>query len=488
MMFSNVYALRCGTSAAVLLGAAAVSLSGPAMADVIISTKATENMSCSDGVCTPTAKVAYLNVTDLQNLLAGSSVEITTGSGALAARTRNIAINAGLSWASAYVLTLDAYDSVIVDRAVADDGSGGLTIVTNDGGSGGALSFGDSGAISFLGTSNILTINGAVYTLANGIGMLASDIADNPSGNYALSVDYNARPDGIYKTPPIPTTFTGNFEGLGHTISHLSINDTVDLNVGLFAETQGGGQLRDIGLVDANVRGAATGGGSCGPTCFAEVGILVGDNVSDTIVASYATGAVKGGGLAAVGGLVGFNGGAISNSYATCTVTGNHHSVTGGLAGISKGSITGSYATGATAVAAQGAAGGLVGSSFAPITDSYATGSVTGDSQTTLGGLLAGNSAGIVDSYSTGAVTGGSDSYVGGFIGQYEEGEITDSYWDTTTSGQSLGAAGRTPAGVTGLTTVQLQSGLPAGFSSAIWGESGSINNGFPYLLALPPS
>jgi hypothetical protein len=32
-----------------------------------------------------------------------------------------------------------------------------------------------------------------------------------------------------------------------------------------------------------------------------------------------------------------------------------------------------------------------------------------------------------------------------------------------------------------------LQSGLPAGFSTTIWVESGSINGGLPYLLANVP-
>ena len=29
--------------------------------------------------------------------------------------------------------------------------------------------------------------------------------------------------------------------------------------------------------------------------------------------------------------------------------------------------------------------------------------------------------------------------------------------------------------------------GLPAGFDPAIWAQSKSINNGFPYLIANPP-
>lgn len=42
-------------------------------------------------------------------------------------------------------------------------------------------------------------------------------------------------------------------------------------------------------------------------------------------------------------------------------------------------------------------------------------------------------------------------------------------------------------SGVAGLTTEQLQSGLPAGFDPSIWGEDAKINHGLPYLLANPP-
>ena len=95
-------------------------------------------------------------------------------------------------------------------------------------------------------------------------------------------------------------------------------------------------------------------------------------------------------------------------------------------------------------------------------------------------------------SYAIGAVSIGRDSVIGGFVGTIESGSgnLTDTYWDTITSGitnpsQGAGNVVDDP-GITGLTTSQLQSGLPAGFSNTIWAESGSINNGLPYLLAIP--
>jgi len=79
---------------------------------------------------------------------------------------------------------------------------------------------------------------------------------------------------------------------------------------------------------------------------------------------------------------------------------------------------------------------------------------------------------------------------VGGFVGNLL-GSTTKDYWDTDTSGitnlaQGAGNVSNAP-GITGLTTAQFQAGLPAGFSSTIWGESSDKNGGFPYLLDLPP-
>ena len=79
-------------SATTLMLAAATA----ARADVTISSDATANMSCSGGVCQPTASDAVLNVTDLETLLAAGSVTVTTtGSGVQA---NNIDLTAKLGW------------------------------------------------------------------------------------------------------------------------------------------------------------------------------------------------------------------------------------------------------------------------------------------------------------------------------------------------------------------------------------------------------
>ncbi len=125
------------------------------------------------------------------------------------------------------------------------------------------------------------------------------------------------------------------------------------------------------------------------------------------------------------------------------------------------------------------------------ITNSYAVGNVS--NATLYGGGLVGESgnrgpgASIGESYATGTVSG---AKVGGFLGYNSDGKgdnLTSDYWDTTTSGLTQGVGRGISTGVTGLTTTQLQSGLPAGFDPSVWAENPSINGGLPYLIANPP-
>ena len=130
---------------------------------------------------------------------------------------------------------------------------------------------------------------------------------------------------------------------------------------------------------------------------------------------------VKGGGN--VGGLVGYNGGSITDSYATGSVTGNN--TVGGLVGGGY-NITSSYA--AVNVSGKFRVGGLVGEGLI-IKSSYATGEVSGEERV---GGLAGEGQEIVASYATGRVSGISE--VGGLAGS--GGSIASSYATGRVSGQ----------------------------------------------------
>src|ERR1700733_10116591 len=75
--------LQCGAACLAIL-AEVMCVAGSADAAVTISTAATSNMSCVSGVCSPTAKDAVLNVSDLTTMLASGNVTVNTATGSLA--------------------------------------------------------------------------------------------------------------------------------------------------------------------------------------------------------------------------------------------------------------------------------------------------------------------------------------------------------------------------------------------------------------------
>jgi len=257
-------------------------------------------------------------------------------------------------------------------------------------------------------------------------------------------------------------SFTGSFDGNGHTITGLYINRPDTYYVGIFGCTGADAEISNLRLLDVNVVGDGY------------VGALVGEN-HGTITGSCAAGSVEGSDY--VGGLVGRNG-----EVATCSIIDCYSAVNvvgaesvGGLAGGNEGTITGSYATGD--VVGEGYIGGLTGGSGTDyrctITDSYATGNVTGTYN--VGGLTGQNfNCDIENSYATGSVTGSNN--VGGLVGINEaDGTVTSSYYDTETTGQTDGGKG-----VPKTTAEMKQQGSFVGWDfSDIWNLAGGT---YPYL------
>jgi len=95
--------------------------------------------------------------------------------------------------------------------------------------------------------------------------------------------------------------FTGTFDGNGFEIKDLYIYRPDTDYVGLFGATGNGGEITDVGLVDANVTGELNVGG------------IVGLNYRGTVNNSYAAGNVSG--ESDIGGLIGYNYGTVSNSH-----------------------------------------------------------------------------------------------------------------------------------------------------------------------------
>ena len=236
--------------------------------------------------------------------------------------------------------------------------------------------------------------------------------------------------------------YTSNFDGNGHTISNLKINSTASRvgggitgtrYVGLFGVLASTGTIEDVGVLDVDVDSALT---SNGNDAY-DVGGLLGRLNGGTVRGSYATGAIDAtassthstrGALIYTGGLVGqiSAGGTVAASWADVAVTATSSSPTNTQGWLDR-------------------AGGLVGRSFTAadsVTASYATGAVTANrGSAQVGGLMGWmNGGSITASYATGAVTAtgtGALATAGGLIAALGSsgGTITDSYWDTETSG-----------------------------------------------------
>ena len=481
--------------------AACFAVSSPAFAAVNISSAPTKNVACSAGVCTPTAKGAILNAADLQNLLATSDVTVNTGSGAV-----TIEITAPLAWASTHRLTLNASFNVSVKAVVAVEGTAGLTVNYSNGGD---LLFFPGGKIDFWDTNSSLIVNGTSHVLVNDIATLASDVAANQSGLYAFAKDYDAGPDGTYQNGITNFGFAGELEGLGHTVSNLSIQGGAVTAVGMFQQTVSGVVIRDLSLENVNIQAS---GGSVGAfvgqgganfvdvsssgsiSGGTDVGGLIGQLTNGgNVTRSHSSATVDGGSAETAGGLAGRASGAILYSYDVGRVSGGPKSLVGGLAGTLAGNVVQSYSTAAVDSHGSVNIGGLLGalSQDSTVTDSYAMGQVTAGHFSRIGGLVGTSSAGTVStSYSTASVIYRSHApvqpRVGGFIGKSVHGRNRADYWDLDTSGQSS-ACDRNCGDVTGLSDAALRSGLPGGFDAAVWGQSASVNDGYPYLIANPP-
>jgi hypothetical protein len=195
------------------------------------------------------------------------------------------------------------------------------------------------------------------------------------TGNYALGANIDALATSCWNGgagfSPIgnnTSPFTGTFNGLGHTISNLTINLPSPYYVGLFGEVLGG-TISNVGLLGGSVLGNLGVGGLAG--------WLSGGNVTQC----YTTGTVSG--VNEVGGLVGYlSAGTIKQSYAMGAVSSTKNYV-GGLVGKADGgTVTQSYATGSVLGVVD--FGGLVGiNTVGMITHSYwdttTTGRVTSD-------------------------------------------------------------------------------------------------------------
>jgi len=189
--------------------------------------------------------------------------------------------------------------------------------------------------------------------------------------------------------------FNGSFDGGHKTITDLFIDRTGRIYVGLFGDlfaVSGAGatsfkEIKNLGLIDVNLTGNQR-----------YIGALVGDirGSSARVENCYSTGTVNGSDRC--GGLIGqmFDGDYVKNCWSSCTVVSTSTSV-----------------------------GGLIGN-------------------------FGGASSKVDNCYAVGVITA-INSSTGGLFGNAATGTVTNSFWDTQTSGKTVSGAG------TGKTTSEMQ-------------------------------
>jgi filamentous hemagglutinin family protein len=263
-------------------------------------------------------------------------------------------------------------------------------------------------------------------------GMLGKSYVLANSINAASTVNWNAGA-GFVPVGNINTPFTGQFDGLNHTISNLTINNPNAAYAGLFRVVGVGGIVSNVGLIGSSVIAACS-------DCGGVAGALAGYN-QGTISNSYASNDSVSVG-SNVGGLVGQNAGAIINTYASGgTVSGDNLSNgIGGLVGYNTGSIANSYASNSVSVLGIGPArvGGLVGNNAGSVSASFWNTTVAG----------AGVSFGI-GSDAAAAAYGGSDIGATGLTsaGMMTMANFFNAGWDISASGS--GTIWRIAEGIT---------------------------------------
>ena len=296
-----------------------------------------------------------------------------------------------------------------------------------------------------------------------------ADPANTYSGKYfKLTADIDLAshewtPIGRMKADLVHTTFDGNFDGGGHTISNLFIANSSDFSVGLF------GFINNATISTLNVSGSIT-------ISKASLGGIAGACNYRSII-EYCSSSVDITASEGVyfGGIVGtMNDGTIQYCYNTGNITSrssSSYSYLGGIAGqVGPATIIGCYNTGTVQAAGTGTgtqyAGGIVGSG-GNINFSYNVGKVSAnDSTSKIGGLIgsAGKStAGIENNY-----------WLEGCGATYDYGDSSTEIWK------------KTEAELKGTEVLDLLNSSTA-YGIIYEADTANQNKGYPILIKNPP-
>jgi len=314
----------------------------------------------------------------LSSNLENASVEIQSVNGATDG-DGDIFVNDAISWDAATKLTLNAQNDIFINQSItATNAAGQLALYYGQG----AVSTGNTAdyyvkaPINLKAGNNFFIKKGnngaeTIWTVITHENLATAITTGGLGHNYVLGSNLNL--SGIAWSPigtSSANAFTGNFDGLGHVIDNLTINDNSLAPAGLFGYTTDA-TIKNIGLTNVNI------------SARARIGGLVGQANNTTIKNVFAEGFITGATNDRIGGLVGYsNGSNIDNSYAKVNIIISDNS------------------------SVSQAVGGLVGwnySASSVIKNSYSSGTITlntdSSSRTNIGGLVGKNDGNINTSY-----------------------------------------------------------------------------------------
>ena len=245
-------------------------------------------------------------------------------------------------------------------------------------------------------------------------------------------------------------SFTGTFDGAGHTISGLYINSSsisrADQGAGLFTRVGEGGTVRNL-TVKAEIAPESLHG---------SIGSVVGRNNGGTISSCTGSVVVKGNAdssVSSVGGVVGSSeSGTISSCIGSVYITGSVDSNVGGIVGLSEsGTIENCRNTGSINVTCSNnrnmiGIGGIVGTTNGTVENCENTGNVTvkGYADGTGGIVGRANDGSTVSNCRNSGSIDGNKSKTGGIVGE-NYGAVLKCYntGDVCSDGTAGGIAGR---------------------------------------------
>ena len=283
-----------------------------------------------------------------------------------------------------------------------------------------------------------------------------SDMKQVGKGGYSTSAHYKLMNDLDLvggeddQWAPIASgfdSFTGTFDGGGHTIKGLYLNNTAGGVQGLFSNIGEGGVVKDLSIEGSIIVQSLT-NSETDATNQLRIGGIAGFNAGGTIKGCSFTGTVQGSfakyvtGPSYVGGIVGENNGTIEDCSNSGLITGPV--LVGGVAGLNHYKVNCCYNAGQVEALGRDYAGGVVGQNYNPsrsvVSNCYNTGFVK--SAAGVGGVTGLNYGKIANSFNLtplpdAAYVGGIAAFCGGEDGP--RGTVENCYYLTDTARGAIG-------------------------------------------------